>query len=511
MSCFIIGCLQYTVNTSYSLTAELIDTMKQLNIQDAGFIYQETEHTKMHIAGLGLYDQSSSKCSRMNSEQLYTYIGERLHHSPILKKKLKFVSADWLRPYWVDDAEFDISRHVQHVRLPEPGDLEQLMAYVSQEMSESLDMAQPLWQVYVIEGLNGVEGMGKDSFAVLAKVHHSCIDGVTSASVLAALNDLSPDASVSAPVEQEIDDEESRPGVYETISRDYAQNIINAYRQSVLMSRKVPAIAKMAFELYRGRKDSGAKFAVPPTRFNQTPYKARKIDYISFELAQVKAIKNAYQGVTVNDVMICIISGALRRYLDHYGELSDVSLGAAIPKNIRTAEDDADTHGNKVGGLFSSIHTDIADPIERLYAIQFSMQKAKAFAEEVDTGELFPAMMGGFLSPRAGKAFAKFCQRYQVMERIGPVVLNTLITNVPGPNFPLYHGGAKMVNYAAMLPLTDGVSLGHAVFSYCDKITLSVITCPELMDDVDFYLQCCEDTFQELILASKMTDQQADK
>ena len=478
--------------------------MKQLNIQDAGFIYQETENTKMHIAGLGIYDQSTSKRKRMSTEEICAYIEERLHHSPILRKKLKFVSADWLRPYWVTDTEFDISRHVQHVRLPEPGDINQLMTYVSEEMSKSLDMTIPLWQATVIEGLNDIEGLGKDSFAVLAKVHHSCIDGVTSASVLAALNDLSPDAP--APVNDETESEESTPGAYGTMTRDYAQNIVNSYRQSFLMSRKVPAMAKTAFELYRGRKDSGAKLSVPPTRFNQTPYKARKIAYVSFELTQVKGIKKAHRGTTVNDVMICIISGALRRYLDHHGELSDVSLGAMMPKDIRTAKDSADTHGNKVGGLFSSIHTNIADPIERLYAIHDSMKKAKEFADEVDTGELFPAMMGGFLNPRAGKAFAKFCQRYKLMERIGPVVLNTLITNVPGPNFPLYHAGAKMINYAGMLPLTDGVSLGHAVFSYCDKITLSVITCPELMDDIDFYLQCCQDVFQELKLASQLGD-----
>ncbi len=493
--------------------------MKQLNIQDAGFIYQETENTKMHIAGLGIYDQSTSKRKRMSTEEIYAYIEERLHHSPILRKKLKFISGDWLRPYWVTAAEFDISQHVKHVRLPEPGDVNQLMTYISEEMSKSLDMTLPLWQVYVIEGLDAVEGIGKDSFAVLAKVHHSCVDGVTSASVLAALNDLSPDAVAAMPVVAtavvatadvamvdvatvDVDSEESTPGVFEIVTRDYAQNVINSYRQSLLISRKVPAFVKTAFELYRGRKDSGAKFSVPPTRFNQTPHKSRKIAYTSFDLAKIKKIKNAHPGATVNDVMICIISGALRSYLDHYGELSDISMGAAIPKNIRTDKDSADTHGNKVGGLFTNIHTNIADPIKRLKSIQHSMQKAKKFAEEVDTGELFPAMMGGFLSPRASKVFAKFCQRYQVMERIGPVVLNTLITNVPGPNFPLYHAGAQMVNYAAMLPLTDGVSLGHAVFSYCDKITLSVITCPEMMDDIDFYLQCSEEAYQQLLQAS---------
>lgn len=473
--------------------------MKQLNVQDAGFIYQETEKTKMHIAGLGIYDQATSKRKRMKKKEIFKYIEERIHLSPILKQKLMLTPGDWSRPYWVAEPDFDISQHVQHVSLAAPGNLAQLFDFISVEMSKPLDMTIPLWQVYVIEGLNGIEGVGKDSFAVLAKVHHSCIDGVTSASVLAVLNDFEPDGTPPPAPEEADPEEENVAGKYETISRDYGKNIINSYQQSIAMSRRVPVLAKTAFDLYRGRMDSGANYNVPVTRFNQTPSKDRKIAFTSFQIDQVKAIKNAHDKITVNDVMVCVIAGGLRKYLEHHDELSETSLGAAIPKNIRSTKDSGDTHGNKVGGLFTSIHTNIADPVERLYAIQYSIRKAKEFADEADTGELFPALMGGFLSPRAGKAFAKFCQRHQLMEKIGPVILNTLITNVPGPNFPIYHAGARMVKYAGILPLTDGVSLGHAVYSYCDTVTLSVISCPELMEDIDFYLECCEQAFQELL------------
>jgi WS/DGAT/MGAT family acyltransferase len=472
--------------------------MKQLNIQDAGFIYQETDCTPMHISGLGIYDYASTSRQRATL-QIIEYLEQRIHIAPILKKKLRHVPGGWDRPFWVDDEEFSLARHVHHLGLPALGNREQLNQLVSQIISEPLDMSRPLWEVYFIENLNNVEGVGKNSFAILTKIHHSCIDGASSANIICAMHDLEPDAK---PMARPANDESSAklPGRYEVLARAYANNVVNSIEQSIAVCKRLPSLTKTATQLYRGERDSGAKLRVPNTRFNKTPGRERIFASGSFKIDDIKAVRRAAPGVTFNDVMVAVVSGGLRKYLQHHDELPAQSLGAMLPQNVRDEAAATESHGNMVSGLFTTIHTDIEDPLERLLAIHNSTTRAKQFAREEDLASIFPSLMGGFLYPRTGKAFARVNQRYRLMERIGPVVLNTVITNVPGPTFPLYHDGAKMVSYAGVPPLTDGVGLSHAIYSYCDQVTLAVVSCRDMMEDADFYLHCCAEAFAELQL-----------
>ena len=170
-----------------------------------------------------------------------------------------------------------------------------------------------------------------------------------------------------------------------------------------------------------------------------------------------------------------------------------------LPKNTRSAADMDKKSGNMVGGLFATIHTNIEDPIERLKAINNSTKKAKTFAAQADTDTIFPNLMGGFLYPKAGRKLASFTQRNRIMERLGPVVVNTVITNVAGPNFNLYHAGAKQHLFCAFPPLTDGLGISHAIYSYQDRISIAVISCPSMIDDASLYMQFCEESFNELL------------
>ena len=198
--------------------------MKQLNIQDAGFIYQETEFTPMHISGLGLYDQGDSSKPRLNLAETVNYIKARIHHCPILTQKLFHVPGQWERPYWVDDPDFDVARHVIHHQLPEPGNEQQLHQLISRLMSTQLDMSIPLWECHIIDGLNDLEGFGPGSYAILTKVHHSCIDGAAGSNVLTVLHDLAPDGKPRpAPEKKAL--ATKRPGKYELIARAYTSNI----------------------------------------------------------------------------------------------------------------------------------------------------------------------------------------------------------------------------------------------------------------------------------------------
>lgn len=468
--------------------------MKQLNIQDAGFIYQETGRTPMHISGLGIYCQREGARKSTTAEDTIAYIEDRIHACPILQQKLLHVPGQWERPYWIHDPQFDIRQHVFFHQLPAPGNRQQLFALVSELMSGNLDMYKPLWQCHVIDGLHNVDGI-ENGFAILTKVHHSCVDGSAGSNIMMVLHDMAPDAEslfTASPVPEQI-----IPGRYEMMARAYANTLRDGFTHSWKLTRKLPAITRIAADVYRGKQDTGAQLSVPATRFNKTPEAERVFTSVDFSLADIKAVKNT-ASMTINDVMVAIVAGGLRQYLHQLGELPEATLGAMLPKNIRQESAREERRGNQVGGLITSLHTDIDDTLQRLQAIQQSTAKAKQFAEQAGTDHLFAYLMGGALYPRVAKSLTRWMHQNRVMEKIGPVLFNTIITNVPGPNFMLYHDGARMTGFAGVPPLPDGVALAHAIYSYNDRISLSVLSCPGMLEQPEVYGQCLTDSLMEI-------------
>jgi WS/DGAT/MGAT family acyltransferase len=474
-------------------------SMMQLGVQDAGFLYHETENTPMHLCGMALYDQGGCKKKRQSKDQIIHYIEERIHHCPIMMQKLKMAPGDIERPYWVQDRDFSVKNHIHHLGVPAPGNRQQLLDLISRIMSSPLDMTRPLWELYVIEGLNEIDGLGKNGFALVTKVHHCCIDGSGGNNIMAALSDLTPDAQPIPSIETvQADHLHKRTGPLQTATGVYMRGLKNMYRGTLATAQRLPTLTKAAVDLYRGDMEAGANLSVPSTRFNNTPGRGRVFDYLSLDLSVVKGVKEAHSGTTVNDVMVSVIGGGLRHYLDAHGESVQGCLGATIPKDVRKGEESKDKSGNKVGGMFIRIHNELEDPIERLQAVHTSVAQASKFSQEVDLDSIFPYLMGGFLAPRVGKAIARFSQKHQLMSRMGPTAANIMITNVVGPNFPLYHAGAEMVSCAGLPPLIDGMGISHAVYSYNGTITLSVTSCPQMMDDPEFYIECCRRAFDEL-------------
>ena len=470
--------------------------LQQLNAQDVGFIYQESIKTPMHISSLGIFDQSTANTQRTSKKQIIEYLSQRVHKAPILRQKLLHTPLEWERPYWLNDAEFDMDYHVRRIQLQAPGNKDQLNALVSTLMQTPLDMDKPLWEIYFIEGLNDFPDIGQNSFAMLTKIHHSCVDGGSGNNLYAALVDVEqqPENMVMAGAV----DEASVPGRYEMLANAYGRNTVSAIEQTIALSKRLPSLAKVANQLYRGEKQAGASLSVPLTRFNRTPDAERSLASTAFDLAAIKAMRRSIPGITMNDVVGCIIAGGLRAFLQAKGELPETSLGAMMPKNLRKGVEHKASSGNKVGGLFACIHTNIEDPKQRLQAINQSTKAAKAFADEMDTAAFFPNMMGGFLYPKAGKALMKLMQKHRLMERVGPVMLNTVITNVIGPPVDLFHAGAIQHSFVGMPPLIDGVALCHAVFTHKKQVTLAVVSCPAMIDDGQFYIQCMEQSFLQL-------------
>lgn len=483
--------------------------MKQLGNQDAGFIYNETPTTPMHIAGLGIYDQSTAPGKRLGHKDILKYVEDRIHLAPIFRYKYVEVPFGLDKPYWIEDPDFDVEFHVRHIALPQPGDWRQLCIMVSRLNSRPLDFNHPLWEAYIIEGLDNIEGLPKGSFAIMVKVHHSIVDGASGQGIFGALHDLTPDAKASLPAKPLTVDRE--PTAFELVGRAMPNMVKNPLRQTLGVYRKAPNLIRNAIKLYQGTMQSGTRLRVPQTRFNYNLSPHRVFEGTNFDLDEVKYIKNVVgQGTSVNDVMLAIVSGALRHYLNKHDELPDESLSAMLPQDVRTEESLKD-YGSQVGGIFSDIHTHIENPIDRLIAIHDSTTQAKKFAVDMDTSSIVQNYMGGFLSPRLGRRLNHALQKARVMERFGPFVCNTMVTNVPGPNFPLYHAGAKMVAYWGIPPVMDCLGLSHAVFSYCGRISLSAMACRQMMPDPAFYAECMEKSFEELLKAAKDYEKEKNK
>lgn len=475
--------------------------MKQLGNQDAGFIYNETPTTPMHTAGLGIYDQSTTANKRLGHKDIIKYIKERIHLAPIFQKKYIEVPLNLDKPYWVDDPDFNAEFHIRHIALPQPGDWRQLCIMVSRLNSKPLDFNHPLWEAYIIEGLDNIEGLPKGSFAILVKVHHAIVNGASGQEIFGALHDLLPDAIPNKP--STITGNDKQAAGLELLTHSIPQLIRKPLQNAAAVYRKAPRLLYKTLQLYQGKLESGSRLRVPQTRFNYNISPHRVFEGTSFALDDIKFIKNTLgNDTTVNDVMINIVAGGLRHYLNKHHELPEESLAIMLPHDIQS-DNDSEASKNQIGGLFTDLHTDIENPVERLIAIHESHDKAKKFALEMGTASLIQNYMGGFLNPQLGRRLNRLLQNSRVLERFGPFACNTMLTNIPGPNFPLYHAGAKMVAYWGIPPISDCVGLSHAAFSYCGNVSLSAMACRQMMNDPAVYMQCIEQSFEELLQAAK--------
>ncbi len=471
--------------------------MKQLGIIDSAFINLEQSNTPQHIGGLGIYDPSSAPGGFVRFKDVIASFERRLGALPLFRTRLVEVPGGLDRPYWIKDANFDVEFHLRHIALPEPGDWRQLCIQVARLHSRPLDMSRPLWEAYIIEGLDNIPNLPKGCFAVYTKLHHALVDGAGGSAFMTALHDLSPEPTdnVEALTEPRLVD--NVPTVGELLTRASLNSVKNSV-QFVRGTVKTSAdIGRYAFDVAR-KKVPAPDIDAPKTILNKPVGPHRTFDAAEFPLEGFKDIKNA-AGVTINDVALGIIGGALQRYLVAKGEAPEKgSLAAGIPLNMRTRRSSSGDN-NQVGSVFASLHTDIADPIERLKAINVSTGEAKR------SGEMSPMVdalkIAGVFAPALSKAVAGFWSRNALSQHM-PVNISTCISNVPGPDFPLYCAGARMVDYYGLGVLTPGMGIFHLVFSYAGKITLSVLADREIMPDPEFYHDCLVAAYEEMYAAS---------
>jgi len=464
---------------------------------DTNFLQQESARTPMHISPVIVYDESARDGGKVRLKEILTVFERNLHKSAIFRRKLAGGALGLDTPYWVEDADFDLEFHVRHLALPKPGDWRQFCILLARLQARGLDMKRPLWEAYVIEGLNGVQSLPANSFAIMIKIHHSAIDGISGAEIITAIHSLTNEIA-PPPVANDWAGE-SEPSAWQVWSRAYVNNLKRPVKFVETVSSLVPALiraGKASFDpKIERRKPLTAK-----TRFNTRVSSNRVVDALVMDLSEVKAIRKAVGDVTINDIIVSIVGGALRKYLQSKAELPADSLIAGAPVNVRSERDSA-SKGNQISLMTISMGTDIADPVERLQAIHNSAEQSKAFSSAVgssvmmDISEIMiPQVLGwGFRAVTLAAA-----------RTAKPMPCHVVISNVPGPQFPLYLAGARVHMMLGLGPLLDLMGLFHAVLSGVGLITITFISCREMMPDPEFYKACLQEAYDELRLAAQL-------
>ncbi len=466
--------------------------MQQLSGQDASFIYAERPHAPTHVLSVGIYDQRTAPGKKVTFKGILAHMEPRLHLARAFRQKAVRVPGDFDHPWWVEDSNFDLEYHVRHIALPEPGDWRQFCIQLARLHARPLDLSKPQWEMYVIEGLDAVEGVPKGAFAMVLKVHHAAIDGMSGVEMITAIHTQAPKVG-DPPPPAKAWTPESDPSDFELLARAGFNAATVPARGMRVAGKLVPGLGR-AMALQR-RQPAVSTSPAPITRFNGPVSAHRVVDGCYFELADVKKMRRAVDGATVNDVALSVLGGALRSYLQAAGELPAAPLRAMTPVSVRTAAEKADL-GNQVSAMIVSLSTDVADPVERLAAVTASTMASKELTKAIgarnltEISQLAPGVLIGVGTRLAGR-FSR---------RVG--VINTVVTNVPGPREPLYFAGAELVRSFGGGPVVDGMGLINIVSSYVDQFMLMFTADRAMMPDPAHYADCIRESFEDLLAAS---------
>jgi diacylglycerol O-acyltransferase / wax synthase len=466
--------------------------MRQLTPLDAQFLAVESSRTYGHVGGLAVYDPSTAPGGKLGIPELCALVTERLHLLPPFRWRLAQVPLGLDLPYWVEDEDFDLDFHIRESAVPPPGEDRQLAETVARIFARPLDRSRPLWELYLIHGLEG------GRVALLTKVHHSVVDGVSGNEILSVLLDPSPEGrEIEPPADDRVADR--RPGDLEMLGRGVAglarmplralrsapaaiPNLTdlpgaNAFPGVPTLSRALTSVR----QALGGPQDPGIleiTTARPPrTCFNGPISAHRSFAFGSVSLDTVKAIKNE-AGVKVNDVVVAVCAGAVREFLLERDELPDEPLVAMVPVSVR-GEEEKGTFGNRISMMIVPIPTDVADPHERLRRAHELLLSAKEHHAALPADLLTDAT--AFIPPAVAALAAR--TTVGILGRTRPP-LNLVVSNVPGPRSPLFIAGARLQSHYPVSAVVDGVGLNMTVMSYLDRVDFGFVADRDQIPDL---------------------------
>ena len=462
--------------------------LDQLTAVDASFLHNEGESSHMHVGGLTTFEGPPPSI-----HDFLDHISSRLHLVPRYRQRLVFPPLETARPMWVDDPNFNLEYHVRHTALPDPGDEHQLLNMVSRIFSQRLDRSKPLWEMWFVEGLEG------NRFALITKTHHALIDGISGVDLATVLFDMSP-----IPQKIEGDGEwlpRSEPSSAELVAagiRGWVGAGVGAAGRVVGAVTRPTAAVEAVREAAEGVGEvvwAGLNPA-PETPLNVEIGPHRRIALVRNELADYKRIKNALGG-TVNDVVLAVVSGALARWLHSRGVRTEgMELRGLVPVSTRTA-DQRNQLGNQIAAVRGPLPVYIKDPVARLRFVKQSMDGVKeskaALGAEVIAGAQ------NFAPPTllAQAARVNFSTR----------LFNLIVTNVPGPQFPLYALGREMQDLFPVAFLPENHALAIAIMSYNGKLNYGLLADYDAMPDLEIIADGISEARDELLAAARRREQ----
>ncbi len=456
----------------------------RLSPLDVSFLYMETPTTAMHVGGVATFEPPEQG---LDYDRLVELISRRIALVPRYRQKVRWVPGHLANPVWVDDEDFDVTYHVRRSALPRPGGDAQLRELVGRLQSRQLDRNRPLWEIYLVEGLSG------GRVAIVTKTHHAMVDGVSAVDIGTVILDLS-----ATPREVPADDWSPRraPGAVGLVAGAMTDLVrrptqaVDTARSAVVDARAtVGKVASVAGGVLASARTMAR--SAPSSPLNVAIGEQRRFGMAQTELDDYKRVRKAHGG-TVNDVVLATVSGALRAWLLTRGEAVTPSsvIRAMVPVSVRVDGDRAEL-GNRVSSYFVDLPVGEGNAVMRLHQVSFAMRGHKESGEAVGADAL--VQLTGFAPPTLHALGARVANGFTKR------LFNVVVTNVPGPQFPLYAAGARMLQMYPVVPLAKGQAVSIGLTSYDGGVFYGLNADRDAMPDVDVLAQCLEESLAELV------------
>ncbi len=468
--------------------------MRQLSGQDSMFVFLESAKTPMHIGGLYILDSPNKK---FDFESFKTFFEERLHLSHIFRQRLVEVPLDLGAPFWVDDPDFDIEHHVFHVALPAPGGRKELAQLAATLYNPPLNRSRPLWKATFITGLQ-MEEFSENAFAFLVQVHHAAIDGKSGVEIMATILSMTEE-NFNPPPPKKPWKPKKLPNIAELITESYGKAMSKPKKFFDLIKDTGSKQKELRKEIGKNLMKLGPRPLEAPKTFMNVPMSGKKIfGAIDIPLSDIKLIKNAVEGATVNDALLAICAGGLRKYMIEHGRLPLKNLIGLAPVSVRKDDEKGDM-GNRISAMLFDLATNEVNPLKRLQMVRKNTRASKTYSQALPADQIMEfvpteiAAMAGRLYLRMG------------LSKLHNPFFNLIITNVPGPPIPLYMNGYKMQRLYGLGAAMDGLGLMIIIFSYAGHISLSVTADKAALEDMEVFTEFLRMSYEELKEAVQAT------
>jgi diacylglycerol O-acyltransferase / wax synthase len=460
--------------------------VQRLGPQDASFLYLETPSVHQHVGGLAILDPSTRTDGELRIENLVEVISSRLHLAPRFRQKVAFPPFSLARPVWVDDAGFDIDFHMRRAALPAPGGRRELIDFVQRVVSRPLDRTKPLWELYLIEGMEG--GMS----ALLTKVHHSMVDGMAAIDLATAIFDFTPEPVILTPDPWTPKAEPSPADLLLDAVAEQLRNPARAMTETAVRLLEAPArLVRQVLTTVEGVGDVLGRGVAPPSPFNQRVGPNRRFAMTEAPVPSFKEVKRALGG-TVNDVILATVAGGLHRLLRYRGEPTrDRQLRAMVPVSVRF--DDANSAmGNRLSTWLVDLPIGAMGAKRRLSLVRRQTQHLKESKEAV--GAEFLMNIGTWAPPTIHGMAARAAARGRF--------INLVVSNVPGPQVPLYIAGARLVAQYPIMPIAENMGLSIACTSLAGTMAFGLTADWDTVPDIEYLAAAMDESLAELLKAA---------